>query len=882
MRAYQVALAMLLVLAGAARAEEELTSIVVWEFEHSGDDRDRFFPGQYTALQFAPGHIGREAVFNGKTSAATYGSQSAWTFSRRDSFTIDFWLKTAQTPAGIATVIMARNPGDVPNWSFVLAGRDARYGRIPGHLSFEMWTWDRQRINSHDALNDGQWHRVQAYFDRATAAAVMAVDEEIQGAMTLETNYTGAPVRLVFGNNVSDDQPYQGLLDSIRLYSGVPARITTFAQTLQKSRQLGRAKVEAGYDAWLARLQRPKPIQASGPEPWKKRRLEVRAEVLADLGLAPFPYSKDKPGDLLPLDVRFGEKRDYDDYSAQAIAWQVWKGVYARGFLYLPRNRGTGPFPAILNPHGHFALSTAAPEVQSRCIGLAKQGYIALSVQSTHPEDLMWGITPMTGMQWGNMRALDYLCTRPDVDQSRLGCTGCSGGGEQTVYLMCADDRLDAAVPAVYASYSKEIMPSRGWTHCNCNWVPGLLGDTDEPEMAAVFAPKPLFFISNLQDWTADWETQGRPDVRRVYAWESAAGQVSNVTENLPHGYPKPWRELMYAFFNREFMRSDHPAYAEPEGLPILSPAEMEAMLPRVPTCEARVDVLAAEFAERLGKRLATPRDSREAERLQYNLRERLRSLLREPLPTRGAAAPTLIADHLAPDYRLRLLHVSTEPEITVPALLVTRLHAGGALPLVVLVDHRGKEVVFTEEEKLWRGLLAQGAGVLIPDVRYWGELSTGDAWSRYFGNFVGRPPAAVATHDVLELVRSLRSTGEFDRRRVVVMGIGDGAVITLLAGALDRDLAGVAGTDVGPTYRQGRPSPLCTGVLQVGDLDDLACLAAPRPLAWIGVADAAAYDQAAVYARLLRARSQLIAQEPESRERLGLLTWYSTLGKAR
>ncbi|MBE7560689.1 hypothetical protein HS125_17815 [bacterium] len=520
--------------------------------------------------------------------------------------------------------------------------------------------------------------------------------------------------------------------------------------------------------------------------------------------------------------------------------------------------------------------------MQRRCIALAKQGYIGLSVKSTHPESLPWGISPLTGMTWNNLRALDYLCSRPDVNQARLGCTGASGGGQQTHFLMCIDDRLDAAVPAVYSSYMKEIMTGRTWVHCNCNWIPGLLAVTDEPEMAAAFAPRPLLFISNQQDWTARWETEGLPDVRKVYGWHGAEGAVENAQYSEPHGYPKPWRERMYAFFNQHFMGGGLASVVEPDSLPELSPREMAAMLPEVPTCQERVDRLEAEFAARLGKRLAEPRDRADAARLQHNLLEHLRRFLHEPAPTRRASPPATVHEDVSGDCRLRVVHVSTEPEITVPALLITALGGASARSLVILVDGRGKEVVFAEEEKLWRGLLAAGAGILIPDVRYWGELSTHPAWPRAYGTLVGRPPAAVAAHDVLELARSLRTTGEFDRRRIVVMGIGDGAVPALLAGALDEELEGVAGTDVGPTYTEGRTTPVCTGILQVCDLPDLACLLAPRPLFWAGVPDTAAYASADRFAKVVRARGHLITSERENAERPGLLAWYSTLRERR
>jgi len=340
--------------------------------------------------------------------------------------------------------------------------------------------------------------------------AAMVVDDEITGGMLLDANYAGPPARLVLGNNLDAAQPFKGELDTLMVQRGVPERVAAFATVRKKTRLMSPEAVHDNDSAWLARMMAPRPVEAKDRAEWETRRLQVRRGVQDALGLLPWPYTKVSRGDQLPLAVREGRKLEYDDWTVQGLAWQTWKGVYAHGLLYLPK-KSSPPWPAVLNPHGHFSDGIFAPEVHFRGISLARQGYVALSVQSVHPVDLNLGLSPLSAMTWDNLRALDLLAARPDVDARRIGCTGASGGGQQTLFLMCLDDRLAAAVPVVYPSYFREIMinpdrkPRMASTHCVCNWVPGLLSFTDEPEMAAVFAPRPAEFITTTQDWTARW-----------------------------------------------------------------------------------------------------------------------------------------------------------------------------------------------------------------------------------------------------------------------------------------------------------------------------------------------------------------------------------------
>ena len=105
------------------------------------------------------------------------------------------------------------------------------------------------------------------------------------------------------------------------------------------------------------------------------------------------------------------------------------------------------------------------PEVQQRCIRWAKLGCVVFlydmvgyndSKPFTHAflNDRLrrWGLSLPTLQTWNSIRALDWLTSLPDVDTSRIGCTGESGGGTQTFLLTALDDRIKVSAPVVMVS----------------------------------------------------------------------------------------------------------------------------------------------------------------------------------------------------------------------------------------------------------------------------------------------------------------------------------------------------------------------------------------------------------------------------------------------
>jgi dienelactone hydrolase len=167
--------------------------------------------------------------------------------------------------------------------------------------------------------------------------------------------------------------------------------------------------------------------------------------------------------------------------------------------------------------------------------------------------EALWGISLMGLQLWDSIRAVDFLLSLPDVDKDRIGCTGASGGGTQTFMLTAVDDRIKVSVPAVMISAHMQ-------GGCLCENAPGLRIDTNNMEIGALAAPRPMLMIAATGDWTKNTPTVEYPAIRSVYSLFGAEDELAHIIFNAPHNYNKDSREAMYAWFGRWFLGVTDPA----------------------------------------------------------------------------------------------------------------------------------------------------------------------------------------------------------------------------------------------------------------------------------------------------------------------------------
>ena len=293
------------------------------------------------------------------------------------------------------------------------------------------------------------------------------------------------------------------------------------------------------------------------------------------------------------LDAAITSRLVLDGYSIENTTIQTLPETRLPINVYIPA-AGTGPYPAIVVPMGHWLYGKAIPENQIFCANLAMQGFLVATFDpicqgermlvepekhaayfGDAPEDLysvgmhmipgnlfyMLGKNLISLFVHDGKRVLDYVCARVDVDASRVGMTGQSGGGTQTTYLAALDDRVRAYSPIQCLSKQALMMPQNGIGDCEQSLL-GISADEGIEYTDILWAalPKPVMVSSGSRDYfMIEGVRQLEAEMSLVYELLDRKGDFTVCVADCAHEIGRQTRGFAYDWFSRVLRGDDSP-----------------------------------------------------------------------------------------------------------------------------------------------------------------------------------------------------------------------------------------------------------------------------------------------------------------------------------
>ncbi len=495
-----------------------------------------------------------------------------------------------------------------------------------------------------------------------------------------------------------------------------------------------------------------------------------------------------------------------ESFRIEKIIFQSLPGFYVTCNLYLPASSNT-PVPGILFACGHALEAKAYPVYQKVCLDLVTNGFAVLAVDPLGQgeriqywrdgkEDVTWGIFEHTyagikcsllGMSiaryfcWDLIRALDYMCTRPEIDSTRLGMTGNSGGGTQTSYMMLLDERIKAAAPCTYIT-SRLAYLGTGQAHdMEQNLFESISHSPAHDDFLASFAPKPVMVGAVESDFfNVEGAKHSVELARKVYNLYKAEDNIQLIVAPGTHAYVPELREASVNWFRVHLMgqqpnfRTLDPVPHDPKELYCTKTGQVLGDFPQATTIH---DLLVEEHEKGKPKGTFSPK------------------LLEKILVHRKSEEPKyprVIANDLVADgiWREKVFFWS-EKGIIVSGLLFRTQHAQYD-PVLLLLEDGTAEVEASWE--LIVSLLAEGRDVFLFDPRGIGavasrQLNPNSFQYHFFeteyrlgsdAQMLGISLVGMQTMDVLRGIEYL--TERTGKERVVLAGRGKGALLATFA----------------------------------------------------------------------------------------------------
>lgn len=529
-----------------------------------------------------------------------------------------------------------------------------------------------------------------------------------------------------------------------------------------------------------------------------------------------------------------------DGYRVENVMFQSRPDFWVTGNLYVPA-AGSGPFPAIVSPCGHYPLARMLPQYQSVYLTLVKSGFVVLAYDPIGQGERRQFWNPKTNVNempsptyehsmpgqlqlllgenlteyrvWDAMRAVDYLLTLPEVDPKRIGCAGHSGGGSMTTFVSVVDERIRCAAiieGGMVNRWPMRVVPWEpvGPSDVEQNLFPSALYGIDEFDLHTAIAPRPVLTATEQYTPAFDKAAQAVQDRYRQFG---ALEKFATVPSDDPHAWTPKLRLATADWFSRWFYNRKGPSI---EPVFATEPPESLYCTPdgsiRYSGKGQTVYSLILQKQAQLPRGRPVPKTSIERETYRDEIGEQIRKLLHyrksdQPLDVRH------IVTTPREGYRIEKIQFLSEPGIYIPAWVFIPDDKPGVLPTILYVSDEGVEpdgMEFEGEEgsglthSVLDTLVREGNLVVAVEVRgigatrplhpasdscnEFGQLFDLETGMAYMAWFMDQSLLGMRVQDVVRSVDYVTGCQRAEANHLHVIGKGIGGLWCLYAAALD------------------------------------------------------------------------------------------------
>ena len=541
----------------------------------------------------------------------------------------------------------------------------------------------------------------------------------------------------------------------------------------------------------------------------ERRKKWVRETLLEILGGLPDYHG--------PLNPKITGRIEAESYTIEKVIFESLPGFFVTANLYRPNQAGR--YPAVLLQSGH--TQEGKPEPQRLAANLALKGFVGLAFdpvgqgerEQTYDrqvggplageavaehiqagaQSILVGESVARYFVWDAKRALDYLLSRPEVDATRVGAVGCSGGGALTMFIAALDPRLKAVVPACFPNSYRLLFagPNPDSEMSFLNLSRGL----DVADFLELSAPTPWLIQATEHDYfTPEGARLVYEEARRWYALYGAEDNVHFSVGSGPHGMPLESREAIYEWMIR-WLKDGH---GDSHELPV-------KLYPSHELWVTRSGQVQDEPGSRKLYQLIL--DDFHAKKRQGTIPELQAELRRLQIPSEGSSpAVKIFEESSGPEGRRQHISFESEPGIEIQGKLHISPSPGRKPAILLVADESTASLAERIARPGWVVLEVEprdspaeydhwrvGVARLASGARPVAHLPFLGNWiTNARANQIGRNLPAMRAHDILRSVDVLAAHSDVDPTSIRAAARGVKGIWLLLAAATDTRISKV------------------------------------------------------------------------------------------